>query len=129
MKKALITLSLSLGVITQAFAQGQVTTANAASTAGTSLLGLLALAQTLVARLVPFMIGLAVVIFFYFLIMFIFKGSESGEKRTTYMGGMAFSVLALFVMVSIWGLVGFIGSLFGIGQGGSVPTPSIPIPA
>jgi hypothetical protein len=41
---------------------------------------------------------------------------------------MGFSILALFVMVSIWGIVGFLGSVFGINQGGNVPTPGIPVP-
>jgi hypothetical protein len=44
------------------------------------------------------------------------------------MKGMAFSILALFMMVSVWGLVSFLGSFFGIGQGGSVGIPAIPTP-
>ena len=135
MKKALITLSIlsTLGLIGSAYASGITVTggvgaAGAGTQAGTGILALLALAQTIVIRLVPFFIGLAVVVFFYFLIMFIVKGSESGEKRGEYLKGMGFAVIALFVMVSIWGLVGFLGSALGIGQGGTAPAPGIPVP-
>lgn len=121
MKKALITLSIAFAAITQASAQ-------AGGTAGASLLGLLALAQTLVARLVPFLIGLGVVVFFWFLVEFLWKGKEDPAKRSEGLKGMGFSVLALFIMVSVWGLVGFIGSFLGIGQGGTVPAPTIPLP-
>jgi hypothetical protein len=41
----------------------------------------------------------------------------------------SFSILALFVMVSIWGLIGLLGSMLGVGQGGSSPIPVIPVPA
>lgn len=130
MKKALINLSVStvlaFGATASAFAQ--VIQSGAGSTGGQSLLNLLALAQTIVVRLVPFLIGLAVVVFFYNLVMFIVKGSSDPAKHGEYARGMGFSILALFVMVSIWGLVGFFGSFFGIGQGGSVPVPGIPTP-
>lgn len=136
MKKALITLSLGLVAIAQAAAQISVTVGGAAgtaagagSTAGTGLLNLLALAQTLVARLVPFLIGLAVVVFFWFLVEFLWKGREDGAKRSEGLKGMGYAILALFVMVSVWGLVGFIGSFLGIGGGGTAPAPGIPLPA
>lgn len=132
MKKALIILSTASAFVVNAFAQITITaggaTTGAGSQAGTSLLNLLALAQTLVIRLVPFLIGLAVVVFFYYLIMFIVKGSSDSKTHSDSLRGMGFAILALFVMVSIWGLVGFLGSFFGIGQGGSVPAPGIPVP-
>jgi hypothetical protein len=136
MKKALIILSTASAFAYNALAQVQINigggaaggATGAGSQAGSSLLNLLALAQTLVIRLVPFFIGLAVVVFFWYLIEFIWKGREDGAKRTEGLKGMGYAVLALFVMVSIWGLVGFLGSFFGIGQGGSVPAPGIPLP-
>ena len=39
---------------------------------------------------------------------------------------MIYGVIALFVMVSVWGLVGLIGNTFGIQQGGGAIIPSIP---
>jgi hypothetical protein len=145
MKKALISLTLAATSIMLASAQLQVGvtvggngqssgvinigTAAQNQVNGGALLQLLALAQTIVTRLVPFAVGLAVLSFFWFLIEFIWQGRSDPSKRTAGLQGMGYSVLALFVMVSIWGLVGFFGSLLGIGQGGNVPIPGVPVPA
>ncbi len=107
-------------LIGQSAVQGQVN--------GGSLISLLNLAQAIVSRLIPFTIGLAVLAFFWFLIEFIWKGRADPEAKTTSLKGMGYAIIALFVMVSIWGLVGFLGSIVGIGQGGSVPIPSVPAP-
>jgi hypothetical protein len=32
-------------------------------------------------------------------------------------------------MVSIWGIVGFLGNILGINQGGSIPVPVVPVVA
>ncbi len=140
MKKALFVLSTTLSSLALAAAQvtgsvsigfgngagvGQV--AQQGQVNGGALLSLLALAQEIVSRLVPFAIGLAVLAFFWFLIQFIFNPGD-GEERTKKLHGMGYSVLALFLMVSIWGIIGLFGSILGIGQGGSVPVPSIPRP-
>ena len=95
---------------------------------GSGLLSLLALAQNIVARLVPFAIGIAVLAFFWYLILFIWKGSEDGDEKKKSLAGMGYSILALFVMVAVWGIIGFMSSLLGIQTGGSVPVPGIPVP-
>ncbi len=101
-------------------AQGQIN--------GGPLLRLLALAQTIVSRLVPFAVGLAVVAFFWFLIEFIWKGRDDAAAKTRSLSGMGYAILALFVMVSIWGIIGAVGGMLGIGQGGAVPIPGVPVP-
>ena len=90
---------------------------NTGNVNGNSLLGLLALAQVIVIRLVPFMIGLAIVIFFWYLILYITKG-DAPDKQREGVKGMGYSILAVFVMVSIWGIIQFASSLTGIGHGG-----------
>jgi hypothetical protein len=94
--------------------------------ANTGLLGLLALAQLIVARLVPFLVGIAVLAFFWFLVQFIWKGNESGDVQQKSLSGMAYSVLALFIMVSVWGIISFAGSILGINQGGTAPKTCLP---
>ena len=121
MKKALLTLSVAASSILFASAQN-------AQVNGTALVNLLNLAQDIVSRLVPFAITLAVVVFFWFLIQFIMKSDDPG-KRADSLKGMGLSIVALFVMVSIWGIVGFVANLTGIGQGGSIPIPSVPRPS
>jgi hypothetical protein len=129
MKKVLTIGSVLLGNLTLAFAQMQISigqTATQGQVNGGALLSLLALAQNIVTRLVPFAIGLAVLAFFWFLIGFIWKGKDDPAKQQEMMRGMGFSILALFAMVSIWGIIGLLGSFLGVGQGGSVPVPGIP---
>jgi hypothetical protein len=103
--------------------------ANQGQVNGGALLSLLALAQTIVARLGIFAVGLAVLAFFWFLIEFIWQGRNDPSKRTASLQGMGYSILALFVMVSIWGIIGLLGSITGVSQGGTVPIPGIPVPA
>lgn len=151
MKKALITGSILLSSLMLAGAQviqvggtvGGVPVTVGNANGGTVLIGqsaqqnqvnggailqLLALAQTIVNRLVPFAVGLAVLAFFWYLIRFIFKGGQDPVEKSNSMKGMGYSIVALFVMVSIWGIIGFFGSVLGIGQGGAVPVPSVPNP-
>jgi hypothetical protein len=131
MKKTLLSASLFVTSATVAFAQtvsiGFGTGAAQGQVNGGALLNLLNLAQTIVSRLVPFAVGVAVLAFFWFLIKFIAK-SDSPDAKNDALKGMGMSILALFVMVSIWGIIGFFGSIFGIGQGGNVPIPSVPVP-
>ncbi len=126
MKKILTSLTLALGTITQVSAQytpGQVS--NTTTVNGTAINQFIILIQNVTNALIPIAVTLAVLAFFWFLIMFIWKGSGDAAKRQEGLAGMGWSIVALFVMVSIWGLVGFIGSITGIGQGGKVPIPTI----
>ena len=86
----------------------------------TGILGIIALAQRIVSRLVPLLIGVAVLAFFWFLIEFIWKGKDSPEEQQKGKAGMFWSMVALFVMVSVWGIVTFIGTTLGITQGGGI---------
>ena len=131
MKKILTILSLVTTSFAVAFAQATITIGNAAAQGqvnGGALLQLLGLAQVLVTRLLPFAIGAAVLVFFWFLIQFIIKGNADPTAKDASLKGMGYSIFALFVMVSIWGIIGFMGSVFGINQGGNVPTPGVPVP-
>jgi len=101
----------------QVMANGQV---------GGSLISLIQLVQNIVARLVPLGIGMAVVALFFGVIMFLIQGRDDEKKRKSWLFWMMYSVLGLFVMVAIWGLVGFLASVLGVGVGGSAPTPTIP---
>lgn len=129
MKKVL--LATSFFVSSAFFVAAQVSSSNniTVTTSGSNVNGLtqlLALAQTIVSRLVPFLVGVAVLAFFWFLIQFIWKGSEDPEKQKSSLKGMGMSILALFVMVSIWGIIKFMGNIVGIKQGGSMPAFKLP---
>lgn len=129
MKKALTFISFLSSSVMIAVAQVQITVGQT-STAGTvnagPLMSLLASAQDIAGKLVPFAITVAVLAFFWYLIKFITQGGESGEKKEASMKGMGYSILALFIMVSVWGIIGLLGNMLGVGQGGIVPTPGVP---
>lgn len=80
----------------------------------------------LVGIALPIVVGIALLGFFWGLAMFVFKASDP-EKQKEARNTMIWSVVALFVMVSVWGLVNFIGSTLGVGAGqGNNNTPTIP---
>ncbi len=142
MKKALLSSAIAVSVAVTSFALvtaqsvtvtngnggsiiiGQQAQAN--SQVGGSLINLIQLMQNIVARLVPLGIGLAVVALFFGIIMFLIQGRNDEKKRKDWLAWMGYSIIGLFVMVAIWGLVGFISSVLGIGVGGTAPTPGIP---
>jgi hypothetical protein len=66
----------------------------------------------------------ALIMFFVGIIMYMRPGSGDDKKKAfEYLG---FGVVALFVMVGIWGLVSFLSASLGIGIGGDIPVPSAP---
>ena len=107
MKKILLSISFFTGSTLLVSAQaGQVN--------GRPLIDLLNLAQVIVNRLSPIAVTVALLAFFWFLIQFIWKASESAEAKNMSVKGMWYSILALFVMVSIWGIIAFLQNLFGV---------------
>ena len=73
----------------------------------------------------PLVVALAVLFFFWGLAMYILNAGDE-EKRDKGRSIMIWGVIALFVMVSVWGLVRIIGNTFGVTEGGSVMLPTIP---
>ena len=111
MKKYLVAAALTV-LPSIALAQGQ------------ALLNLVGLLGTIVNTLIPIVLAAALLFFFYGLALFILKAGDE-EAQAKGKGIMIYGVLALFVMASVWGLIGFLGNLFGIGQGGVITTPRI----
>ncbi|MDP2642170.1 MAG: hypothetical protein Q8P21_02680 [bacterium] len=75
----------------------------------------------------PVIIGLGVLGFFWGLVKFIFaQGNE--EAKVDGKRIMLWGIVTLFVMVSVWGLVRFVGNALGVGQGGqNVTIPTVPL--
>jgi Kef-type K+ transport system membrane component KefB len=78
----------------------------------------------LLDTIIPIMITVAVIYFFWGLAKYILE-SEKTDKKEEGRNIMIYGLIALFVMLSVWGLIGAIGATFDIGQGGSVPIPTI----
>lgn len=86
--------------------------------------GILEFIANTIAFLGPVAISLALLAFFYSLIRFLFNKDDT-EKSKAYLG---YSILILFVMVSIWGIVRFIQQNLGIRDGlDQTNIPRVPI--
>lgn len=69
----------------------------------------------------PILVALALLFFFYGLVRFILSGGDESAKVSAK-HTMLWGIVALFVMVSVWGLVSFLGDALGIKQGQSLPS-------
>ena len=79
----------------------------------------------LINDLIPLIIAIAVIGFLWGLAMFIFKaGNDEEQKKARSI--MIWGILALFVMVSVWGLVAMLQATFGSTLGD--PTKPLPVP-
>lgn len=71
----------------------------------------------------PIVVAIGLLTFFWGLVKFIFAGEEA-KKEGQHL--MIWGLVALFVMVSVWGLVRFIGVAVGVGQGDTIIVPKVP---
>ncbi|MDO8569177.1 MAG: hypothetical protein Q7R89_00065 [bacterium] len=73
----------------------------------------------------PIVVGIALLAFFWGLVQFILsQGDES--KKTDAKKVMLWGVIALFVMITVWGLVKFIATSLGIELNTSITVPKVP---
>ncbi len=72
----------------------------------------------------PIVGSIALLALFWGIAMYIFaSGDENKKDKAKHL--MIWSVVALFVMVSIWGITTWIGDQLGIDQGGSQALPTV----
>jgi len=75
--------------------------------------------------IMPIIIALALLYFLWGVLRYMMASGDEG-KRKEAQSVMLFGIIALFVMVSVWGLVSFLASTLGIDQGGTVGPTDIP---
>mgnify|MGYP001563865871 FL=1 len=82
--------------------------------------GIVCILIDLVTTAIPVVAGLALVVFFWGLAKFILKaGDEKGREEGKQV--MKWGIVALFVLVSIWGIIFFLtNDILGL------PTPGVP---
>jgi len=99
-----------------------------ALTYATGVTGVAAILETitgLFAQLNAIFIGAAVLMFFWGLAIFILKSGDPEEiKKAKKM--MTWSIIALFLMVSVWGVVKIMQETIFTGDG-SLVTPDLPV--
>jgi hypothetical protein len=69
---------------------------------------------TVLAHLVPVLMGLALVLFIWGIVQFIFASGDEKEIATGKQR-MIWGIIALFVIVAVWGLVGLIIDITDVG--------------
>lgn len=74
--------------------------------------------------LIPLLITAALLFFIYGVVRYVIakNADDTKEARSIIFRGL----IGLFVILSIWGLVGVIQSTFGIGAGGDIDSSNIP---
>ncbi len=77
---------------------------------------------TLVAQLVPLAIAIGLLFFIWGIVQFIVSSGDE-EARDAGKRRMVWGIIALFVIVSVWGLVGLLNELTGIEQGSGFTIP------
>jgi hypothetical protein len=107
------------------------TSASSAAVTVAILTPMLAHAQTIQAiltkvsdimgLLIPMALSAALIAFFWGLTQWMMKGANAEEGKNL----MVMGILALFVMVSIWGIVALLQRTLGISSVTRVPAPSI----
>jgi len=91
---------------------------------GQGINGLLGLVQSTINAIIPIIIGLAVLVFLWGLLSYVV--SKDPEKQKEARGVMIWGIIAIFVMVSVWGLVGILNTTIFGAQGSSVAAPNPP---
>ena len=86
--------------------------------------GLFGLLGYWVKLALPLIISIAVVWFVWNVFQYAVAGDEDKKKEAK--GQMIWGIVGIFVMVSVWGLVGILQSTFQTG-GGSTTLPTLPI--
>ncbi len=81
---------------------------------------LFALVNEILGKVLPIIIAIAVIWFIYNVFMYAIVGDE--EKKALAKNNMIWGIVALFVMVSVWGLVNILGGTLGL----KVTPPPLP---
>ena len=96
------------------------------STAPGTLGGVLSTIGNLLNFLIPILIAAAVVYFIWGVISYVTAKDEEKQKESRKV--MISGIIGLFVIVSIWGIIGLLTRTFGIGTGGGPSgIPQVPI--
>jgi hypothetical protein len=78
--------------------------------------------QYLISLTVPVLISLGVLAFMWGIVLYLFKGDKAEGRMF-----MVWGIIALFVMTSVWGLVGILrGTLFGNTNPNNAQNVSLP---
>lgn len=81
-----------------------------------NIVNLIGAVGTIVNRLIPILVGIAILYFFWGLIQYIKSAGSKGHAEG--IKTMTAGIVAFFIMVSLYGIVNFAGNAIGINQNG-----------
>ncbi len=93
---------------------------------GGGVAGLLDLFKSLLNLAFPILISLAVVYFIFEVFRYTIAGDEEAKGKAK--SGIIWGIVGIFVMVSIWGLVGILSATLGPAGGTGAPVINSPLP-
>jgi uncharacterized membrane protein (GlpM family) len=88
--------------------------------------GLLTVVSWINGYIIPLIIGIAVVWFLIALVKFVANQGDE-EKRKEARSTMIWGIVAIFVMVSVWGLVNVLQNTFGLDNSAPTELPEVPL--
>ena len=90
-----------------------------------NLVGLIRLAGDILNMLIPVLIALALVVFFWGLVKYIW-GASGGDEKAEATKIMIAGLLSLFVMVSVWGIIRLAQNTLGVQGSQPIQPPLVP---
>lgn len=89
---------------------------------GQGLNNIIRMISGIISSIIPILVALALIYFFWGLIKFILQSGDAKDEGKKY---MIWGIIALFVMVSVWGIVNLLKESFGV-QNTQVEVPTVP---
>ncbi len=80
--------------------------------------------RTVLDTLLPVVATLALLFYFWQMALFILRAGDP-EARRHAVRAMAWGLVALFVLVGVWGIVAILAQMLGVPLGGAAPVPAI----
>ncbi len=80
--------------------------------------------SSLINGLIALLIGVAVIVFFWGLVKYLTKAGDEKSKGLALMG---YGLIALFVMLSVYGLIRLLQNTFGVAGGQNIAPPTVQV--
>lgn len=99
----------------------------AQTSSATNAFSLIKILQNIVDTIIPFVVGLAVLVFIYGVFNFITSAGDE-EARANAKQFIIWGIIGIFVMVSVWGLVKILSGTFNLNTAVNIPVSTVPVP-
>ena len=105
-----------MNTFTKIFALGGVATVMPTFASAVTLKHTLGTISGVINAIIPIILALAVLAFFWGLMTYLFSG-DSGDKKSEGINKMVMGIVVIFVMVSIWGIIRVLQQTFKVDKG------------